>query len=353
MLADEEPKYLRRQRPVEIKRRKFGRKAWKTYLRVTAWAAAGIAGAGLAYGFAHFLLTSPEMSLLHPEQVELAGNSNVSRASVLDIFRADRGRSVLRIPLEERRRQLESLPWIEQAVVRRALPHTIQVEIVERTPIAFLRDGTQMSLVDVHGVILDRPVQGKFHFPVVTGMNAEMPADEREKRMQLFAGFMQQLGSARAGAADQVSEVDLSDAHDLRASLTGFQNGTASAANSVGSTSPESSSGSASGSSSEPSSESWGDADAPILVHFGDSDFEAKYQTLIDKMAQWRATAGRVESVDLRFNGEAVVNSDTPVSPHPVLAQRVPVARMPAAVPRVTKQVPPQKHAAKAARHTT
>jgi cell division protein FtsQ len=354
VLADEEPKYLRRQRPVEIKRRKFGRKAWKTYLRVTAWAAAGIAGAGLAYGFTHFLLTSPEMSLLHPEQVELTGNSNVSRASVLDIFRADRGHSVLRIPLEERRRQLESIPWIEQAVVRRALPHTIQVEIVERTPIAFLRDGTQMSLVDVHGVILDRPLQGKFHFPVVTGMNAEMPADEREKRMQLFAGFMQQLGSARAGAADQVSEVDLSDAHDLRASLTGFQTGAASAAtsasaSSVGSASPESSS----GSPSESSSESWGDADAPILVHFGDSDFEAKYQTLIDKMARWRATAGRVESVDLRFNGEAVVNSDTPVSEHPVVAQRVPVARVQAAVPRATKQAPPQKHAAKAARHTT
>jgi len=350
VLADEEPKYLRRQRPVEIKRRKFGRKAWKTYLRVTAWAAAGIAGAGLAYGFTHFLLTSPEMSLLHPEQVELTGNSNVSRASVLDIFRADRGRSVLRIPLEERRRQLESIPWIEQAVVRRALPHTIQVEIVERTPIAFLRDGTQMSLVDVHGVILDRPVQGKFHFPVVTGMNAEMPVDEREKRMQLFAGFMQQLGSARAGAADQVSEVDLSDAHDLRASLTGFQTGTASAANSA---SADSAGSGASGSSTESSSESWADADAPILVHFGDSDFEAKYQTLIDKMAQWRATAGRVESVDLRFNGEAVVNSDTPVSQHPVVAQRVPVARAQAAVSRVTKQAPPQKHTAKAARHTT
>ena len=38
VLADEEPKYLRRQKPLEIKRRKFGRKAWKTYLRVTLWA---------------------------------------------------------------------------------------------------------------------------------------------------------------------------------------------------------------------------------------------------------------------------------------------------------------------------
>ena len=43
VLAEEEPRYLRRQKPVEIKRRKFGRKAWKTYLRVTAWVVVGSA----------------------------------------------------------------------------------------------------------------------------------------------------------------------------------------------------------------------------------------------------------------------------------------------------------------------
>ena len=44
VLADEEPKYLRRQKPLEIKRRKFGRRAWKTYLQVSAWAVVGLAG---------------------------------------------------------------------------------------------------------------------------------------------------------------------------------------------------------------------------------------------------------------------------------------------------------------------
>ena len=61
------------------------------------------------------------------------------------------------------------------------------------------------------------------------------------------------------------------------------------------------------------SSEGWDKQnDSPVLVHFGDSDFESKYETLMEKMTQWRATTGTIESVDLRFNGEAVVNSDTP-----------------------------------------
>jgi cell division protein FtsQ len=261
---------------------------------VSAWAAFGIAGAWMVYEASHFLLNAREMALVHPDQVSVTGNYYVSRESVLGIFGADRNRSVLHIALSVRRHQLEAMPWVEQATVRRALPNTIEVEIVERTPIAFLREGSDMALVDVHGVILDRPVEGNFHFPVVTGITADTPAEDREKRMQLFAGFTQQVASARAGAMEQVSEVDLSDEHDLRATLSGLQGIDVLPI-------------------LEGTSEVWGQADAPILVHFGDTDFEGKYQTLIENIGQWRAATGRVESIDLRFSREAIVNPDPSV----------------------------------------
>jgi len=165
--------------------------------------------------------------------------------------------------------------------VRRALPNRIEVEITERTPVAFVREASDMALVDVHGVILERPLEGNFHFPVVTGIGADMALEDREKRMQLFSGFAQQIESAHAGALDQVSEVDLADDHDVRATMIG-----------VG----------ADASASQ--------ADAAVLVHFGDSEFAGKYQTLVDDIGQWRAKAGPIESVDLRFSREAVVNQD-------------------------------------------
>jgi cell division protein FtsQ len=289
-LADEEPKYLRRQKPLEIKRRKFGKRAWKTYLVVSAWTFVGLAGCGLAYEGARFLLASPRMALIHPEQIELTGNHNVDRSSVLQIFTPDRGRSVLRIPLDRRRQLIEEISWVEHAVVRRSLPNRIEVQITERTPVAFLRDGNDLALLDAHGVILDRPISGDFHFPVVTGIDEAMPQDERELRMQLFSGFTQQIAAAHPGALDQVSEVDLSDAHDVRATIAGLLGSAAS-----------------DGDSNDPSS----DVAAPVLVHFGDGDFAGKYQTLIENIAQWHATAGRIRSVDLRFGREAVVNADT------------------------------------------
>jgi cell division protein FtsQ len=291
VLADEEPKYLRRQKPLEIKRRKFGKKAWKTYLRVTFWSVIALAAAATSYALGHYLLVSPEMALIHSDQVQVTGNQNVPRGRVLEIFAADRNRSVLRIPLNERRRQLETIPWVEQATVRRALPNRIEVEITERTPIAFLREGSDLALVDVHGVILDRPLKANFHFPVITGIGTDMPIEDRELRMQMFAGFSQQVESARAGAMDQVSEVDLTEAKDLRATISGLQ--------------VVNTSGGGAG-----ANDAWGNADAPIVVHFGDSDFQSKYLTVLNDIGQWRAAAGRVESVDLRFNGEAVVNPD-------------------------------------------
>jgi cell division protein FtsQ len=290
VLAEEEPKYLRRQKPLEIKRRKFGKKAWKTYLRVTFWSVIALAAAATSYALGHYLLASPEMALIRSDQVQVTGNQYVPRGRVLEIFAADRNRSVLRTPLAERRRQLETIPWVEQATVRRALPNRIEVEITERTPIAFLRDGSDLALVDVHGVILDRPLKANFHFPVITGIGADMPIEDRELRMQMFAGFTQQVEAARAGSMEQVSEVDLTEAKDLRATISGLQ-----VVNTSGGAA---------------ANDAWGNADAPIVVHFGDSDFQSKYLTVLNDIGQWRAAAGRVESVDLRFNGEAVVNPD-------------------------------------------
>jgi cell division protein FtsQ len=264
------------------------------------------------YGFGRFLLTARQTALIHPEQVSLAGNHYVSRAEVLEIFAADRGKSVLQIPLDERRRQIEAIPWVEHASLRRIMPNRIDAEIIERTPIAFLREGSDLGMVDVHGVMLERPLEGDFHFPVVTGLTEQMEPQNREKRMQMFAGFLQEIERVHPGASDRVSEVDLTDAHDIAATLTGLQSGAPTDTTAAAAASPAIS-----------------DGDAPVVVRFGDGDFGNKYETLIEDIGQWGATVGRVESIDLRYSREAVVNPDT----------------------SLVAQERPAKHAARAGKH--
>jgi cell division protein FtsQ len=286
-LVDEEPRYLRRQKPVEIKRRKFGKRAWKLYFRVAVIVFAAAVGAWILYAAGNFLLASPELALMHPDQIELSGNLHVSRASVLEVFAPDRGRSVLRIPLDLRRRQLEAIPWVARASVRRALPNRIQIDITERVPVAFLRQGAELALADGEGVILERPIEGDFHFPVVTGVSAQMPVDQRAKRMKLFTDFMEQINQVKPGVSAQVSEVDLADARDLRAAISNLLASTTQNPPAAGQA-----------------------AQGPVLVYFGNHDFATKFHLLLDNIAQWNSTAGRVVSVDLRFSREVVVNPE-------------------------------------------
>jgi cell division protein FtsQ len=278
LLADEEPRYLRRQKPLEIRRKKFGGRSWPFYRRVLVWTIAGAAGLSVSVVAGRFLLYSPQVLLLKSDQIDLLGNHIVSRESVLQPFAHDRNRSVLCIPLEARRSQLEQLPWVESASVERILPNRIRVELTERTPIAFLRNGNELALIDAHGVILNRPEGEDLHFPIVAGLPDSMPREEREKRMETYQEFLRDADLVRVGSSDRVSEIDLANAKDLRVVMTGLASATDSQA---------------------------------VTIHFGNSDFTGKYRMLVENFAQWQANAGRVQSIDLQYSRQVVVNADS------------------------------------------
>ncbi len=278
LIADDEPRYLRRQKPVEIRRKKFSGRGWPFYRRVLVLSFAGIASVtAVVYGM-QFLLYSPTMLLLKPDQIEVNGNRIVSREAVLQQFVQDRNRSVLRVPLDVRRGEIERIAWVESASVQRILPNRLRIEVLERTPVAFARNSNELALIDAHGVILDRPQGEDVHFPIVNGVSEEVARDQREKRMQTYEEFIKDVDLVRAGSSDRVSEIDLSNPKDLRVVMTGLA--------------------------------SANDAQA-VTIHFGSGGFTGKYKMLVDNFSQWQANAGRVQSIDLQYTRQVVVNPDT------------------------------------------
>jgi cell division protein FtsQ len=275
---EDEPRYLRRQKPVEIRRKKFGGKSASFYRRAFVF---GVVATGLITAAAlagDFLYHSPQVALLKPEQIELSGNHVVSRDAVLQQFVRDRGRSVLSIPLDTRRSALEELSWVETANVQRILPNRIRVEITERTPIAFLRNGTELGLIDAHGVILDRPRGEDFQFPIVTGLSDSVSREERGRRMVTYQEFLRDIDVVRAGSSDRVSEIDLSNPKDLRAVMTGISSANDSQA---------------------------------VTIQFGSADFGGKYRLVVDNFAQWQASNGHVRNIDLQYSKQVILNTDS------------------------------------------
>jgi cell division protein FtsQ len=281
LIGEDEPRYLRRQKPVEIRRKKFAGKSWSFYRRMLVLGAVAIAGFTAAGVAGEFLLYSPQVALLRPDQLELSGNRIVTREAVLQQFGRDRGHSILRVPLDARRSAIEELPWVESASVQRILPNHIRVQLTERTPIAFLRNGTELALIDAHGVILDRPRGENLQFPIVVGLSESMPRDERGRRMQTYQEFVRDIDQVRPRSSDRVSEIDLANPKDLRVVMTGI-------------TGPS-------------------DSQA-VTIQFGQNDFAGKYRMVVDNFAQWQASNGRVRSIDLQYSRQVILNTDTSAS---------------------------------------
>src|SRR5258708_13022896 len=122
MIAEDEPRYLRRQKPVEIRRKKFTGRGWPFYRRVLVLSVVGVAGMTVAFYGTQFLLYSPSMLLLKPDQIEVSGNHIVGREAVLQQFVHDRNRSVLQIPLDALPTQLDHIPWVDSPTLHPILP---------------------------------------------------------------------------------------------------------------------------------------------------------------------------------------------------------------------------------------
>jgi cell division protein FtsQ len=277
LIAEDEPRYLRRQKPVEIRRKKFSGRGWPFYRRLLIFSVAGISGVTVAVYATRFLLYSPSMLLQQPDQISVNGNHVVSREAVLKQFGRDRTRSVLQVPLDVRRGQLEQIAWVESASVQRILPNHLRVELTERTPIAFARNGSELALVDAHGVLLDRPQGEEFHFPLVSGVSEDIPLEQREKRMQICQEFLKDVDFVRAGSSDRISEMDVANPNDLRVVMTGLASPLDTQA---------------------------------VTIHFGSGEFTGKYKMLVDNFSQWQANAGHVQSIDLQYARQVVVNPD-------------------------------------------
>lgn len=236
----------------------------------------------LCVGVHSFFMTDARFRIDTASSIQVLGNSQVTRPDLLSVFGGDIGRNIFHVPLSERRTELEQLPWVEHATVMRLLPNQLRVAVVERVPVAFVRAGNHIGLIDRRGVLLDMPpaimAAKHYSFPVVTGVTSLQNAEDRTSRMQLYADFMNALSSTGDPATGQLSEVDLSDPEDVRALL--------------------------------PS------AGSDLLVHFGSDDFARRWQTLQQKLPGWRLQYPRLAGVDLRYQRQTVLEmAKEPVEP--------------------------------------
>jgi cell division protein FtsQ len=289
--SEEESPFLRAQKRVAIRRGPLPAKA-ANRLRRFLLAGAVVAAAGALGSAAYFYAThSWRFRIDSSDHLAVEGIANVPYAQVLEVFGADIGRNIFFVPLAERKKQLEEIPWVESAAVMRLLPNHLKVQVRERTPVAFVRISSKVLLIDPSGVLLELPARSskKYSFPLITGMQESEPLSTRAARMKIYSRLVDALDAGGAGYSRYISEVELSDPEDVKLTVS--------------------------------------DPDGAVLVHLGDEQFLDRYRTYLAHVQEWRQQFGKVESVDLRYDRQVIVNPDSKATHSVPLARKASQSR--------------------------
>ena len=210
-------------------------------------------------------------SPLQVGHIVVTGNVRLSSGEVEALARGLYGRSILTADLDACRRHLLESPWVADAALRRVLPSTIEVRVVERQPIGISRLGSQLYLIDRSGTVIDEfgPRYREFDLPIIDGLvrsgKKGKPAID-EDRAGLAARVLDSVATRKA-ILRRLSQVDVSDARDVVVLLEGD----------------------------------------PALLHLGEERFVERLQAYLEVASALRDRVSDIDYVDLRFDDRVYV----------------------------------------------
>ncbi len=292
-VIEQESPFRRRTRAVPVRRGRLAR--LKRVLRWTLWAILILPPMGYGgYRLVMFARTSPHFTLKSADDVILTGNQYVTREEAMNALglpsagELAEGVNILRISMEEKRKQLESIPWVLNATLTRAYPNRLAVHLVERIPVAFVNVSGRLKLVDREGVLLEKPERASFEFPVLTGLEEVSGRPDRAARLSLYEAFMAEVKDEAATAGWVISEVDLADGDDLKAVLVQNRD--------------------------------------TYQLHFGRESYGERFQNFLTLLPELRKTTAKIDSIDLRYGNQIVVS---PQAETPPTQEEIPSAGLP------------------------
>lgn len=184
-----------------------------------------------------------------------------------------RSASLLALDTSPLASELETLPWIKEARIRKVFPSTLRIEVMVRTPMAVLDRGA-LFLVDEEGVLLGQAEEGApSQWPLLSD-RGEFQEDYQAK----IALGRSCLSGLPAELRARIERIDLSDVGCLSLKLR----------------------------------------DDPAELILGRDGFAVKLNIYNRQAAHWAAFFGRLKTVDLRIADRAYVRLAAGAArPHP------------------------------------
>jgi cell division protein FtsQ len=118
-------------------------------------------------------------------EITLTGANQVTRSEVLERLALRPGQTMFSINPRRLAIRVQSHPWIKQATVRRVLPHTLTIDLVERRAAAVLHSASMALLLDEEGHALSvLPPANDPGLPVLVGINPKGVLEKESRPLQ-------------------------------------------------------------------------------------------------------------------------------------------------------------------------
>lgn len=121
------------------------------------------------------------------DRVDVMGEGRLREDDVRQALQINQGDYLFGADLKTAKARVESLTWVDDALVRRLWPNRIVVQIIERRPYALWQKDGVVQLVDASGTMIAAAEAMKYaHLPMVVGKGAA----ERAANLQaVLSGF--------------------------------------------------------------------------------------------------------------------------------------------------------------------
>ncbi|MGB0906321.1 MAG: cell division protein FtsQ/DivIB [Maricaulaceae bacterium] len=121
------------------------------------------------------------------DRIDVMGEGRLREEDVKAALQIETGDYLFGTDLKEAKTRVESLSWVDDALVRRLWPNRIVVQIIEREPFALWQVNGQVRLVDANGIaIVDADPLQYTQLPLAVGVGAATAAPEIHK---MLAGY--------------------------------------------------------------------------------------------------------------------------------------------------------------------
>lgn len=112
------------------------------------------------------------------DNIYVEGRVNAEADLIKTLVGLKRGDPILAFDPSAARVALQKISWVRDANVRRQLPNTIYIDLVERQPLALWQENGKVRVIDRDGVVLTNNLAPFHNLPLVVGPGAPAHAAE-------------------------------------------------------------------------------------------------------------------------------------------------------------------------------